>query len=128
MPTIRKVRRVAKTAAVKKISEAELLKYALDLLARSPLVHWRMPVSGVPQSIGKKMIMKKSPVSGFPDVCGLTKHGIFFGMEIKTLKGVVADNQKKVHAMLRSSNAYVVVVRSHEDIRIFVEAMKSNQN
>jgi len=103
------------------MSEAELLRFTLHALATSTLIHWRMPVSGVPQSFGKKMVMKKSPVCGFPDVCGLTHEGTFFGIELKSEKGRVSLVQSIVQEKLRGSNAFITVARNPEEVLTFIE-------
>lgn len=103
------------------MSEAELLRFTLDALATSTLVHWRMPIGGVRHTFGKKMVMKKSPVCGFPDVCGLTHEGTFFGIELKSESGRVSLVQSIVQEKLRGSNAFITVARNPEDVLTFIE-------
>lgn len=63
-----------------------------------------------------KFLKKMGLVPGTPDLvlsyCGKT---IYF--ELKTEKGIVSDDQKRIHKILRSTGHRVEVVRSFEEFK-----------
>jgi hypothetical protein len=54
--------------------------------------------------------------AGWPDIEGMTKQGRYFGLEVKTRKGVLSDNQKRVGERILASGGMWLVVRSVEDV------------
>lgn len=102
------------------MKEAELLSFALTCLKQSGLVYWRVPNGAVSHSINGKMIRKKSPIKGFPDLAGVLPSGKFFAIEIKTDKGRLSPEQVEWITKLNLSGAIAVVLRSKDEIREFV--------
>ena len=103
-----------------KIKEADLLRYATNRLEDSGLLWWRMPVGGVAQMVGPKMIFKKSPIKGFPDLCGLSSSGVFFAIELKSSTGKLSPEQMEWQEKLNDNEAIAVVLRSYQEIDDFI--------
>ena len=53
-------------------------------------------------------------VPGWPDIQIIYK-GKYFGLEVKTLKGVLSPNQKVLHDSLEKQGAKVAIVRSIDE-------------
>lgn len=103
------------------MTEAELAKVTKQILEYSGLVFWRNAVGAVQHRIGNRVIMKPSPIRGFPDWSGLTTSGQFWALELKSKTGRVADHQVEWMEKLTKSNGIVGIARSVEDVLIFVE-------
>lgn len=102
------------------IKEADLLRYTSNRLEDSGLLWWRMPIGGVAQMVGSKVIFKKSPIKGFPDVCGLSSSGVFFAIELKSPTGKLSPEQKEWQEKLNDNEAIAVVLRSFQEIDDFI--------
>lgn len=79
-----------------------------------------MPVSGVPQSIGRKIIFKASPIKGFPDLAGVRCDGVFWACELKSDKGKLSEDQNDWIAKLSAAGAITRVVRTPEEMEAFI--------
>lgn len=108
-----------------KISESELQALILTYLRPLGLVHWRQNLGGVMQMSGGKVIYKKNPMKGFPDICGLTPHGTFWFIEIKSTKGKLTAEQSAWHDTLAISGAFGRVVRTFEEAQEFLTSLKN---
>jgi hypothetical protein len=105
-----------------KILEADLARYAKARLEKSGLVFMRINNSpGLFTNKDKRVMFKKSPISGFPDYAGYCKSGRGWALELKTTKGVLSDGQKEWIAKLSNSNVIVEVARSFDDIDVFIQ-------
>lgn len=104
------------------MKESELLSFALTCLKQSGLVYWRVPNGPVMHSIGNKVIRKRSPIAGFPDLAGVFPNGKFFAIELKTDKGRLSPEQTEWITKLNMSGAMALVLRSKDEIREFVAA------
>lgn len=72
--------------------------------------------------VGGKMVYKKNPLKGFPDIAGVLKRrdrGRFFAIELKTKTGKLSPEQIMWAMELEQSGAAVAVVRSIEDLEAF---------
>jgi len=100
------------------MKEIEIQKQILEYLTTKSYFHWRMPVGGVPQQNRGKMIFKKSPIKGFPDIMGVLIHrpGILFGIEVKTPIGKLSKDQKIVRDKFLEAGCVFIVARSLQDV------------
>jgi hypothetical protein len=83
---------------------------------------WRMPIGGVMHQVGGKMVYKKNPLKGFPDIAGVLKRrdrGRFFAIELKTKTGKLSPEQIMWQIALDDAGAAVGVIRSIEDLEAF---------
>ncbi len=53
--------------------------------------------------------------AGWPDIQILWRHA-YYGIELKTRKGVLSKAQKELHPRLRATGAQVAICRSIEDV------------
>jgi hypothetical protein len=106
-----------------KIKEADLLSYASKRLEHRGVLWWRMPIGGVAHMVGPKMIFKKSPIKGFPDLCGLTSKGEFFAIELKSATGKLSPEQKEWLTKLYNNRARVEVLKSFQEIDDFIASL-----
>lgn len=104
------------------MTEAELQKACIALLNASGLVHWRIPLG---QSGMHGKASGKSSCIGFPDLCGLTKDGRFWAVELKTNAGRLRPAQVVWLDRLADSGALVRVIRSIGEFAAFVSYLKS---
>jgi hypothetical protein len=103
------------------MTEAELAKVTKQILEYSGLVFWRNAVGAVQHRIGNRVIMKPSPIRGFPDWSGITRSGQFWALELKSKTGRVESHQVEWMEKLTKSHAIVGVARSVEEVLQFVE-------
>lgn len=101
--------------------EAELSKICKQLFEYSGLVFWRVSNGGVIHKIGPRTIMKKSEIAGFPDFAGVTPLGVFFALELKGAKGVLAAHQIEWLSKLEDTHAITGVARTPDEIRNFIK-------
>ncbi len=107
-------------------SETVIVRNILSMLIRSGILAWRMPVQGVMQQKMGQIIMKKSPISGFPDIACLYM-GKLVCFEVKTAKGKLAPHQKEWIEELNLNGARALVVRSVEEAKAFIEKMQKEE-
>jgi hypothetical protein len=94
------------------MTEAELQKACIAMLNESGLVHWRIPL-GQGGMVGRKTGSRgASSILGFPDLCGVTKSGLFWACELKTDKGKLRPAQEVWIQRLAHSGALVRVIRN----------------
>lgn len=108
------------------MKESELLSYAITRLKASGLVWWRVANGAVMHNIGGKVVMKKSPIKGFPDLAGVFGEGRLFCIELKTATGRLSPEQKDWITRLNMSGAMAVVLRTRDDIDTFIAAAKKH--
>lgn len=109
---------------VSKITEAEILSFASKALNASKLCWWRMPVGAVIHSFNGKMHFKKSPIRGFPDLCGVCPSGRFWALELKTKTGKLTEDQVDWQKKLGDANVLVGVARSTQEVLDFIAQAK----
>jgi len=100
------------------MKEIDIQREILEYLTVKEYFHWRMPVGGVPQQNRGKMIFKKSPIKGFPDIMGVlsSSPGKLFGIEVKTPIGKMSKDQKIVRDKFLEAGCVFIVARSLEDV------------
>lgn len=64
---------------------------------------------------GKKWAIKIGE-SGWPDIEGVTKEGKYFGIEVKTRKGVLSDNQLRIGGQIVKNGGIWFVARSVDEV------------
>lgn len=87
-------------------NESALVSAILKYFTVKGVYAFRVPVQGVMQGSGENMRFKRSPLAGFPDVCGVHR-GFFFGVEAKTKTGKLSPVQ--VIRIIELENAHAVV-------------------
>lgn len=102
------------------MTEADLLRFVTDSLERSNLVWWRVANGPAVYSRNNKTFFRKSPISGFPDLAGLTPDGQFWAMELKTARGRISPEQLKWIEKIKLSNGIAEVVRSPSEALKFI--------
>lgn len=107
------------------VKESEIQRAILALLSETGLTFWRQNLGGILQMSNQKLILKSNPMTGFPDICGLTPTGQFWAMELKTPKGRVSIQQDYWMRKLRRSGAIVAVIRSVGEAEEFLSQLKS---
>lgn len=108
------------------MKETDLLRYTLALLAAHKILAWRVPMGGVAHQRrpGGEVIMKRNPMTGFPDICGVTSTGRLVAIECKLPKGRFSTAQKEWALLLKTNNALYFVVRSTDDALHVVSHIK----
>lgn len=106
--------------------EAELLRYAKIKFEMSGLVWFRANNAPSLFNKGKKVCFKKSPMSGFTDLFGVTPLGRLYALELKTIKGRVAPHQADCIAKINASNGIAEIARTFEEIDDFIARMKES--
>lgn len=97
--------------------ESDIQTAILDYLRScKDLEVWRVPLGGIPHSVGGKTIYRPNPMSGFPDICGIFGDGRMFAFEVKR-PGRKADlHQMTWLNRLRQMNCISHVVTCLEDV------------
>lgn len=68
------------------------------------------------QGLFKRRFIRFGEV-GSPDIVGCLKgKGLFFGIEVKSEKGQLTDNQKEIQATILSLGGRYIVARSVDDV------------
>lgn len=107
-----------------KIKESDLLAFTLQSLQLAGIVHWRVNNAPGLFNRGGKVMFKKSPLKGFPDVGGIMPNGRFFAIELKVPKGKLSPEQEKWITQINHTGGMAVVLRDPESILEFVIAVK----
>jgi hypothetical protein len=105
------------------MTEADLLRFAIDSLKRSGLLWWRVSNGPSLYSKNNKTHFRKSPIAGFPDLAGLTPDGQFWALELKTLKGIIRPEQTAWIENIKKSNGIAEVARTPTDVLNFIYAV-----
>ena len=93
--------------------QCSIVEYLKDNLIHGSLFT-SFPLGGGGMARGVKL-KKSGTVAGWPDI-QILHNGLYFGLEVKTDKGVVSDAQKSIHRQLRKQGARVKVVRSINEV------------
>ena len=104
------------------MKESELLSFAMSTLKNCGILCWRVQNQASMHQINGKMIMKRSPIKGFPDIAGVFPNGKFFAIELKTEKGRLSPEQTEWITKLNMSGAMAIVLRSTDEIADFAAA------
>lgn len=100
------------------VKESDIQRSILDWLNANGYFCLRVPLGGVAQSIGNKVIYKRNPMRGFPDILGLMKQqpGFMFVIEVKTPKGVLSKEQKAMREQLENRGVVYILARCLADV------------
>lgn len=63
----------------------------------------------------------KRGTQGWPDISAVLPDGKFLGIEVKSAKGKVSEQQVSMHGTLIKSNAIIIVARSASEVFNFIE-------
>lgn len=103
--------------------EGKILAECRAVLFQFGIPHWR-------DNTGAAFAMRHIPApdKGVADLIGVMPDcsGRILCIEVKTLKGVLSEDQKRFHATIRRFNGVSVVVRSAEELeqRLLAEGLK----
>lgn len=100
--------------------ESDTQKAIIDYLDSRGILNWRVNLGGVPHTVGGKIIYRKNPMKGMPDICGLYC-GLFFGIEVKA-KTKQSTEQFAWQQKFEQNGAIYILAKSVEDV---AEALKS---
>lgn len=103
----------------RKALERDILADCLVWLRLAGYLHWRMPIGPVMRGGGSQAKrFSKSPISGFPDICGILKirAGILFAVELKTEDGILKNHQKIWIERIQKAGGIAFVARSLEEM------------
>lgn len=64
---------------------------------------------------GKKWVIRTGE-AGWPDIEGILPGGKYFGIEVKTKKGVLSESQKEMADLIHEKQGIWFVARSLEDV------------
>jgi hypothetical protein len=105
------------------MKESNLQRAVIKWLRLHRVEHWRMPLGAVLHQAGGKMIYKKNPLKGFPDLAGLVTRGPHRGrlwvIELKSANGRLSNEQKEWAERLKNGGAAYAVVKSLTDLTDF---------
>lgn len=102
----------------KKVPEADVQKAIFNWLEVNGYYAKRFPVGPVLHQRGGKVVWKKNPLKGFPDIMAIMKNrtGVTFWIEVKSTEGRVEDHQREVHEDLRAWGVLVIEARNIFDV------------
>lgn len=107
------------------MKESDLQSFTLAAMKCAGIFHWRVANGAVMHTIGKRIIRKKSPIAGFPDIAGVCPSGRFFALELKAEKGKVAPHQQEWIDTLSEANALVAVAKTVTEVLDFIKLIKT---
>lgn len=117
-----------KKPAVMKLSEKDIERAILDLLATVPgLKCWKANVTGIYDPTKKIFRKPVGPHSanGCPDIIGVYK-GRMLALEVKTKTGTVKPHQEQFIRELRQCGAIAYVVRSLDDVIALLKTLRQD--
>ena len=97
------------------IKESDIQKAILQFLKAKNILHWRVNLGAVMHNINGKMIFRKNPMRGFPDIAGVVE-GRMFAIEVKSLNGKMSEPQIEWKDKLESNGVKYIIATSVEDI------------
>lgn len=104
------------------MKESEIQKAIMDYLDYRGILHWRVNLGGVPHTVGGKIIYRKNPMKGMPDICGLYC-GLFFGIEVKA-KTKQSDEQFEWQKKFELNGAVYILARSVDDVKEALDSLR----
>ena len=107
------------------VKESEIQSQILRYLDKKKILYWRQALGGVAHSVNGRIIYKKNPMKGFPDIAGLHM-GLFFTVEVKSEKGRMSVEQKEWLLDLSSQGAMCLTAKRVEDVIEFIETLEKS--
>ena len=83
-------------------------KIILEYLKAKGILHWR-------QNSGSKGKYKFTSINGISDIIAI-KEGIFYGIEVKDIKGKQNENQIEFQRLLEKAGGIYILARSLDDV------------
>ncbi len=90
------------------MTESEIQKQIIDYCNAAGALVFRMNAGGRGHNI-------KKPPKGTPDVLVIFNR-VALWIEVKTKKGIISDDQKKMHMRLTGLGQHIIVARSLDDV------------
>jgi hypothetical protein len=122
---------MARTSEIKPKAQLESSVDAMtvDLFALNGIDLHRMPLGGVRGTQNGRMFFRKNPLSGFPDRFGFYGNGKgrLFGIEIKSMRGVLSEDQKKWRERLLKYGCGWFLVRDFDTAKEALDAVKEKK-
>jgi len=97
-------------------SEKDIVKGILDYLKLRNYLCKRNNAGMAFMRNGNKSRGIKIGEAGWPDIEGITKKGVYFGIEVKTNKGKLSPSQIEIGQKITESNGIWFVARSIDDV------------
>ena len=98
------------------MKEGDILKAITDFLTAKGILHWRANLGGVMHHVNGKMIFRKNPMKGFPDIAGAVD-GKMFAIEVKKPKtGRQSPEQKDWQEKLEQNGVTYLIATSVDDV------------
>jgi len=101
------------------LSEAAIQNEILEFLRKHPKVAFAIVNTCGTVQVKKRWITLGYP--GLPDITGMLRNGLFFGIEVKTKKGQPSDLQKDFITVVNSYGGKAGIARSIEDAIEIIE-------
>lgn len=105
-----------KKAKIKKPipKESDTQKAIIDYLDSRSVLNWRVNLGGVPHTVNGRIIYRKNPMKGFPDVSAIYC-GLFIGIEVKA-KTKQTPEQLKWQKDFEDNGAIYILAHSVDDV------------
>jgi hypothetical protein len=98
----------------------ELTKYAIEELSNAGWTVWR-------QNSGRVRNVWLAP-KGTPDIIGFTKDGRFVGIEVKTGRDKIREDQRLWAKHARACGVFVSLIREAKDVAKVVEEYRMGED
>jgi hypothetical protein len=100
--------------------ESAIVRAILDYLRLAGVFAWRVNVGALRDRTNRPVFFG---TVGCPDIIGVLPDGVFLGLECKTPAGRLRQTQAAFLARLHRNRAAVAVVRSVDDVRLFLRSL-----
>lgn len=102
--------------------EGAVVKGCLELLAIHGIMAWRNNTGGVRANYKGRERFVRFGAIGAPDIFAIMRGGRLLGIECKAPKGKATDEQLAFGAMMTRAGAEWEVIRSTDDLLIYLAA------
>ena len=106
--------------------ESETQKAIIDYLDARGILNWRVNLGGVPHTVNGKIIYRKNPMKGMPDISCIYC-GLFVGIEVKA-KTKQSPEQFAWQQKLEQNGAIYILAHSVEDVRDAFDSLRLEEN
>ena len=106
-----------------KLLESELLAQVVRYLFLKKKLFWRQNLGGVMHTLHGKTFRRPNPMTGFPDIAGVSSSGHLWCIELKSEKGVLSKQQKEWIKLLSENEVKVLVGRDFATVRKFIDGL-----
>jgi hypothetical protein len=106
--------------------ESDTQKAIIDYLDSRGILNWRVNLGGVPHHVNGKLIYRKNPMKGMPDISAIYC-GLFIGIEVKA-KTKQSDEQFQWQQKLEQNGAIYILAKSVEDVAEGLASVRLEEN